>query len=139
MQYTKSIIEAVRKQKANPTPAELLMIQKLCFRNIRFAFIYPVVLESKFFTADFYIPKYSLIIEIDGEYHKREDQQMRDTMKDLVYEALGYNVLRIDNKNVDTFNTLSIMRYKKKNITHNVERKQSNKQFIKGRRVNKVE
>ena len=134
MQYSKQIIEAVRKQKANPTPAELLMIQKLCFRNIRFSFIYPVVLESKFFTADFFIPKHSLLIEIDGEWHKREDQQMRDFVKDSVYEALGCNLLRIKNRDVDTFDTLSIMKFEKRKIIYNVDHKPCNKQFIRGRR-----
>ena len=122
MQYQRNIIEAVRKQKANPTPAELLMIQKLIFRNIRFSFVYPVVLESRFFTADFFIPKYGLLIEIDGGYHSRPDQKMRDTMKDVVYEALGYNILRIKNEEVDTFDTRKIKSYAKNKITKNKQR-----------------
>lgn len=134
MQHSKQIIEAVRKQKANPTPAELLMIQKLCFRGLRFAFIYPVVLECNFFTADFYIPKYSLIIEIDGDYHNRADQKMRDFCKDEIYRALGYNILRIKNSEVDTFNTLQIKEYQKKRIIRNVTHNKQNKQHLKGRR-----
>jgi len=135
MSYSNRILEAIRKQKENPTPAEILMAQKLNFRNIRFKFIYPVVLESKFFTADFYIPQHSLIIEIDGGYHNRKDQNMRDMCKDIVYESLGYNVLRIKNHEVDTFDTLSIRIFEKKSIIKNVNRK-FNKQHLKGRRCN---
>jgi very-short-patch-repair endonuclease len=112
------------------------MIQKLCFRNIQFCFIYPVVLESQFFTADFYIPKHSLIIEIDGDYHNRADQKMRDMVKDSVYDALGYNVLRIKNKDVDTFDTQSIKQFQKKRIIRNITYQKQDKQHLKGRRCN---
>ena len=133
--YSKQITEAVKRQKANPTPAELLMIQKLSFRNIRFCFIYPVVVDCKFFTADFFIPQHSLIIEIDGGIHNREDQKMRDFCKDSIYEALGYNILRIKNHEVDTFNTLKIREYNKNRIIKYQQEKTS-KQHLKGRRCN---
>lgn len=122
MNYSKKIAESVKRQKANPTQAELLMIQKLIFRGIRFKFVYPVVLDSKFFTADFFIPQFGLLIEIDGGVHNRPDQKMRDMCKDAIYEALGYNILRIKNSEVDTFDTLSVTHYKKRKITPNVKR-----------------
>lgn len=136
MNYSKQIIEAVRKQKENPTPAEILMIQKLSFRNIRFSFIYPVVVDSAFFTADFFIPKYSLLIEIDGGIHNRHDQKMRDFCKDEIYRALGYNILRIKNSEVDTFDTLSIKNYQKKELIKNKLPEKQSKQHLKGRRCN---
>lgn len=116
MKLPKQIQDAVRRQKANATAAELLMMQKLLYHKFKFTFIYPVVFESTFFTADFFLPQYSLLIEIDGDYHKRSDQKMRDFCKDSVYEALGYNILRIKNSQVDTFNTLKIKKFKKQNI-----------------------
>lgn len=133
MNYSRKVIESIRKQKENPTPAELLMMEKLSFRNIQFRFIHPVVLESQFFTADFYIPKYGLIIEIDGGIHNRCDQKWRDTVKDVVYESLGYNVLRIKNSDVDTFDTLSVTRYQKRKITPNVQQQQTYRKNGKGR------
>ena len=99
---TKNIVECVREHKKNATPAELLMIQKLKFRNIRFEFNYPVLTEQSFFTCDFFLPKYGLIIEIDGGIHSLEENKRKDIIKDIVYESLGYHVLRMWNSEVDT-------------------------------------
>lgn len=121
MQYSKQIIETIREQKKKATPSELLMIQKLKFRNIAFQFQYPVLTEESFFTADFFIPKYGVIIEVDGGCHETKQMRNKDFIKDLLYESLGYNVIRIKNKDVDTFNTLLIKNYKRKKIINKIE------------------
>lgn len=113
MNKRSEMIEAMRRQRENPTPAEMLMYEKLRFRGFNFVYIYGVLTEKSFFTADFYIPKYRLIIEIDGGAHNCEAQKTKDMVKDMVYEALGYNVLRIKNSEVDTFNTLKIKKLRK--------------------------
>ena len=100
-------------QVREPTAYELLFAAKLIAHRIPFKVEYPVLTEKSFFTADFYIPKYKLLIEIDGGYHSTERQIMRDTMKDCVYRALGYNVLRIKNKEVELFDIKQLRKYKK--------------------------
>lgn len=115
--YSKEIIDIVREHKKNATPAELLLISKLKFRNIRFCFQHPVLTEKSFFTADFYIPKHGLLIEIDGGCHDSEENRRKDFIKDMVYESLGYNILRLKNSEVDTFDTMSIKNYVKKRIS----------------------
>ena len=112
MSLYNSMIKAIREQRSNPTPAELLMYAKLRYRNIEFVYIHGVLSEHSFFTADFFIPKYRLIIEIDGKCHDNPDQAKRDIIKDIVYTSLGYNVLRIKNSEVDTFNTLTLRKYR---------------------------
>jgi very-short-patch-repair endonuclease len=109
--YTQEIINTIREHKQNATPAELLLISKLRFRNIRFCFQHPVLTEHSFFTCDFYIPRHGLIIEVDGGCHNSDELKRKDFIKDLVYESLGYHVLRIKNSEVDTFDTLRIKNY----------------------------
>ena len=113
---SQNIIECVREHKENATPAELLMMQKLRFRGIRFEFNYPVLTEKSFFTADFFLPKYGLIIELDGGIHSLEENQKKDIIKDIVYESLGYHVLRMWNSEVDTFDTIKVKEYRKGRI-----------------------
>ena len=114
--YSQEIIDIVREHKQHATPAELLLIAKLKFRNIRFCFQHPVLTEKSFFTADFYIPKHGLLIEVDGGCHDSEENRRKDFVKDLVYESLGYHVLRLKNSEVDTFDTLTIKDYIKGRI-----------------------
>lgn len=114
--YSQEIIDCVREHKKNATPAELLLVSKLKFRNIRFSFQHPVLTEHSFFTADFYIPRHGLIIEVDGGCHNSEENRRKDFIKDLVYESLGYHVIRIKNSEVDTFDTMRIKEYIKGRI-----------------------
>ena len=113
---TEQIIDCVRQNKENATPAELLMIQKLKFRKIRFEFNYAVLTENSFFTADFFLPRFGLIIELDGGIHSTEENKKKDIIKDIVYESLGYHVLRMWNNQVDTFDTLKIKEYRRGRI-----------------------
>lgn len=113
---SQQVIDSVREHKKNATPAQVLLAQKLRFRNIVFIMEYPVLTERSFFTADFYIPRHGLLIEVDGKCHKEENQHRKDVIKDIVYESLGYHVLRIKNSDIDTFDTLSIRDYRKGRI-----------------------
>ena len=49
MSLYNSMIKAIREQRSNPTPAELLMYAKLRFRNIEFVYIHGVLSEHSFF------------------------------------------------------------------------------------------
>ena len=62
--------------------------------------------KKNLLSVDFFIPKYNLIIEYDGEYHyleekhaTREDafenQKANDNKKDVYFKENGYNLLRI--------------------------------------------
>jgi len=136
---TKEIISCVREHKENATPAELLMMQKLRFRNIRFDFNYPVLTEKSFFTADFYLPKYGLIIELDGGIHSTEENQKKDVIKDVVYESLGYNVLRMWNSEVDTFDTLKVKEYRRGRIRlYEAPIKTPNYKKLRGKQRSKI-
>ena len=117
MRRDKIIKECIERHINNSTPAEQLMSAKLRFHNIEFFREWAVLTEKSFFTADFYIPKHGLLIEIDGEYHQSQKQIEKDVIKDIVYKSFGYHVLRIKNHEVDTFDTNYIKRYKRKTIS----------------------
>jgi very-short-patch-repair endonuclease len=105
------------KQIRNPTPYEMLFAAKLICHKIDFIREYPILTERSFFTADFYLPKYKLLIEIDGLIHETEQQIVKDTVKDIVYKSFGYNVLRIKNNEVELFEVDRVRKYKKKKPT----------------------
>lgn len=62
--------------------------------------------KAKPLSVDFYVPKYNLVIEYDGEFHYLEEkhanregaferQQYNDKTKDSYFKENGYNLLRI--------------------------------------------
>jgi len=116
MKLSDKITESIRSQKARATPAELLMMQKLRYHRIKYCFCYAVLTEKSFFTADFFLPKYNLLIEIDGEVHNDYEVAKKDVIKNIVYKSLGYNVLRIKNEDVDMFDTKRVKRYVRRRV-----------------------
>lgn len=79
----------------NPTYFELLFRKKLRLWNISFKF--QKIMCG--YIADFYLPQYHLVVEIDGEAHYTYKVQ-RDKKRDDVLRAAGYEVLRIRNVEV---------------------------------------
>lgn len=50
---------------------------------------------AKYF-SDFYLPKYNLLLELDGKtFHRGYDLEARDMMKAEIANDLGYNMIRI--------------------------------------------
>lgn len=50
------------------------------------------------FIVDFYCPSEKLIIELDGEVHNNADQIDKDIDRDKKFNAVGFKVLRLENK-----------------------------------------
>ena len=51
--------------------------------------------------ADFYIPKYNLILECDGNYwHNRQDRIIRDIETTKMMEKEGYKVVRLNDQDI---------------------------------------
>ena len=67
--------------------------------NRQFLIEYSEILGNKlYYIADFHNYEHKLIIEIDGEIHKFQKEYDISRQKNI--EALGYKVLRFDNKDV---------------------------------------
>ncbi|UOY05583.1 DUF559 domain-containing protein [Muricauda sp. SCSIO 64092] len=52
------------------------------------------------FIVDFYCASEKLIIELDGQVHQNPIAEEKDANRDAYLEALGYTVLRFENKMV---------------------------------------
>jgi very-short-patch-repair endonuclease len=82
-----------QKNTNRDTSIELKVKEQLINNNIEF--------EQQFnlgnkFQCDFFIPKFNLIIECDGDYwHSRLDMKNRDKSKDGYAKACGYKLIRI--------------------------------------------
>ena len=107
------VIELARKLRKEKNAPERMLWELL--RNRKF-------LELKFrrqhaierYIADFYCHKLSLVIEIDGSVHDKENQIKYDKNRDEFLRAKGYRVLRVKAKDVleNTFDVLEkIARY----------------------------
>lgn len=57
---------------------------------------------NKFYIVDIYLPKYNLIIEVDGEYHYNSEQILKDNIRTSELKNMGYKLFRCNNE--DTFN-----------------------------------
>ena len=55
--------------------------------------------RKRFFVADFYCAEHKLVIELDGEIHDR--QKDYDEMRTYIMNALGINVIRFKNEEVE--------------------------------------
>ncbi|MEL7833557.1 endonuclease domain-containing protein [Fodinibius sp. Rm-B-1B1-1] len=100
----KSITELARELRNNPTRAERTLWKHLRKRRLngyRFLRQNPIIYDQRnyrkdFFIADFYCAEKQLVVEVDGAYHKY--QQQYDRNRDKVISALGIEVLRIQNQ-----------------------------------------
>ncbi len=101
--HTSKILQPIRKElRKNLTPAEAFLWNHLKSRK----------LEGRRFTkqhsignyiVDFYCASEKLIIELDGEVHNNETAAEYDLKRTQYLNALGYNVLRFENKMVFDF------------------------------------
>ena len=94
-----------RELRKNATPAEQIfweVVRNRRFLNKKFYRQYPIFFDllgkETFFIADFYCFEEKLVVEIDGGYHKR--QQDYDEMRTKIINFYGINVVRFPNDEV---------------------------------------
>ena len=54
------------------------------------------------YIADFYCASEKLIIELDGGYHNTTEQKAQDKERDETLSAMGFKILRLENKLIFT-------------------------------------
>jgi very-short-patch-repair endonuclease len=94
--YTKRLIPQAKQMRHNPTPAEAKLweyLGKLPFRVRRQC-------PLRGFILDFYIHKYKLVIELDGEIHDTPEAKLYDAERTKKLEAIGLQVIRFKNREV---------------------------------------
>ena len=60
----------------------------------------PFLINGKLYYADISIPSVKLIIEVDGGYHSKPEQQAKDKKRDEDFKSIGYTTLRYTNEQV---------------------------------------
>lgn len=96
--------DSVIKRELHKTNIEIIMKETLKKSNFEFVEQYPI--RCKYgYIVDFFIPKYKLIIECDGEIWHPEGNS-RDKKRDGFLKSKGYNILRFKGqKIINTLNT----------------------------------
>jgi very-short-patch-repair endonuclease len=96
--HTKKSLEKKRRKLRNKsTPAERFLWSHLRLKQLdglRFQRQHSI----NNYIVDFYCAAYQLIIELDGEVHNNPVAEDRDSKRDADLEALGFKVLRFENK-----------------------------------------
>jgi len=85
------------------TPAELSVCRWLDELGLRYIFqrIFLFKTKNKCYVADFYIPYYRYVIEIDGRHHFNESQALKDFQRTLdLLSRRKLKVFRITNDEV---------------------------------------
>jgi len=102
----------VESLKENATPEELKVIEILKSNKIDFEFQYPIDAGASYYIADFYLPKYKTIIELDGYYHFTPEGKEKDKKRDLFLRSKKYKVIHIINSNIYKFDLSEITKVK---------------------------
>lgn len=63
--------------------------------------------ETTFFIADFYLPKYKVVYEIDGGYHNEKKQKIKDDNRSKELKKFVRQVYRLTNKCLDNIDLTS--------------------------------
>lgn len=96
----------------NITSEEKYLKDKLNKNGIKNEFQKIIYHETGFFIVDFYLPKYKIAIEVDGQYHIN-DSLGYDKDRSLIIRKLGYGkVKRIKNNEVKNFELSNLTKKK---------------------------
>lgn len=91
MNSINEIIEK-KKDKFYSDIESIIALELSISKDIEFVRQYPI---GKYF-ADFYFPKYNIVLEIDGhDYHTSDDQITHDRKRDMFMNELKYIVVRV--------------------------------------------
>ena len=97
--YNKDLKEFSRKLRNNSTAGEILLWKGLRAGNMM-DYTFNRQKPIKRYIVDFYCKPLSLVIEVDGGYHKEEMQKIKDNERQQVLEEMGLNFLRFTDKEV---------------------------------------
>lgn len=89
-------LQRARELRREMTPVEKILWQELRGNKLGVHFRRQQIIAG--FIVDFYCHKAELVIELDGDVHK--GQQNYDTERDKVLNELGLKVIRIQNEEV---------------------------------------
>jgi very-short-patch-repair endonuclease len=86
--------QKARELRKNMTPAEVFLWEKIRSKRIGFAFRRQAPMGG--YIADFYCPSCKLVVEVDGGYH----QKATDDIRDFNLSKFGFRTIRFSNEEV---------------------------------------
>jgi very-short-patch-repair endonuclease len=92
--YSRKRRNELLEKSTSAEKAACAILDKL---GIKFIRQYPIWTTRRQYYADIYIPKYKLILEIDGKYHYTKEQTRKDENRSAGIRRLGYHVCRLSN------------------------------------------
>ena len=112
--------ERVKSLRFNITKSERNILHLLEDLGYEFIFQYALFDEWYFIIADFYLPRFRIIIEVDGPSHLDKDKKKQERKRKTWLEKQGIHVLRIKNSATTSMTKEQlqykiIMLYEKKN------------------------
>jgi very-short-patch-repair endonuclease len=96
--------------RTRETSIEILLAKAMEQENLKFKKQFRI---GTIGVADFYLPKFNLIIEADGEYWHRAERKERDDNRDLLLNFRGYKVLRFSETEINKSPEKCVTRIKK--------------------------
>lgn len=78
--------------------AEYLFKEEVRCNKLGHKFLFQHIIGQ--YIVDFLCPDFNLVVEIDGGYHERPDQQFDDEARARWLERMGYKVIRFTNEQI---------------------------------------
>ena len=92
-----------RTLKKNAPIIENIMAIQLTKANIKYIQQCPFVFPHNYiYFADFYLPIQTVVVEVDGPYHRCVDRQAKDLIRDWKFQEQCIKTIRIKNSEVGT-------------------------------------
>lgn len=88
---------------------EKIFAKYLIDKKVKFIHQAPFIFSGKIYFADFYLPDYHLIVEIDGTYHEGITQYKYDRFRDECFNGHKLSVARIPNDAVRNMEKVKIL------------------------------
>jgi very-short-patch-repair endonuclease len=99
LRYNNYLKRNSRRLRKNMTDAEKLLWSKIRGKQLKGLQIYRQKPIGRFI-VDFYCPKASLVVELDGGQHYSEALRREDHLRDKYLESVGLRVLRFSDRDV---------------------------------------
>lgn len=98
--YNDRVLKETRKKlRRDSTRAEMILWEEIRGKKLGMKFFRQYSVAN--YILDFYCPKFSLAIELDGEYHKDKEVQEKDRVRTQLLMMWGITVVRFENWEVE--------------------------------------
>ena len=88
---------------------EKIFAKYLMDKKVKFIHQAPFIFSGKIYFADFYLPDYHLIVEVDGIYHEGITQYKYDRFRDECFNGHKLSVVRMPNDVVRNLEKVKIL------------------------------